>query len=66
MYKLNADVLLLEELLKKQNKKIKDQGEKLIKSNEEHGKQTAETNAVVRKNDFDNCNSEKESSLLFR
>ena len=49
MYKLNVDVLLLEELFKKQNKRIKDQGEKLIKSNEEHGKQLAETNAVVKK-----------------
>ena len=44
-------------------KAIKNHGEKLIKAAEEHGKQIFESNAIIKKYDYD---TEKDSPELLR
>ena len=49
--------------LEKQTKTIKDQGQKQIKANEEHGKQLAGSNALFKKYDYD---TEKDSPSFLK
>ena len=50
---------LLGKALEKQTKAIEDREEKQIKAIEEHGKQLLESNALVKKNDYDSENKYK-------
>ena len=56
----------MERLWIKQVKTIENQSEKQIKSIAENEIQPAETNILVKKNDFDTYYSEKDSSLFLR
>ena len=56
----------LRKAFEKQTEVIEDQGEKQVKSIEEYGKQAAETNAHVKKDNFGTFGSKKDSLLFLR
>ena len=55
--------LLLRKAFEKQTKTIEDQGNKQVESIKEHGKQLAESNALINKYDYD---AKKDSTLIIK
>ena len=58
--------LLIGKTFEKQTKTIEGQGEKQTKAIENHGKQLAETNVLIRKDDFETYDCEKKIVFLHK